>query len=188
MSTEAYAYKSDFNSARDFRYRVRFTNARAAGGVAAQGNYVPFSVESLVADSTLTAGNVTKDIALAVERGNMRFAQIVAMLSEGENPVSIEPFGHTIDANGKVAGNANSFTIAVEYSREPSGYPAGSLVTGSTFVAAAVNKALQTQLVQKRIVHVPSSDPVSTIEEVTAAVMATTDDYTIVVDTPASEY
>ena len=107
MSTEAYAYKSDFNSARDFRYRVRFTNERAAGGVAAQGNYVPFSVESLVADSTLTAGNVTKDIALAVERGNMRFAQIVAMLSEGENPVSIEPFGHTIDANGKVAGNAN---------------------------------------------------------------------------------
>ena len=55
-------------------------------------------------------------------------------------------------------------------------------------MAAAVNKALQTQLVQKRIVHVPSSDPVSTIEEVTAAVMATTDDYTIVVDTPASEY
>ena len=187
MSTEAYAYKSDFNSARDFRYRIRFTNAQAAGGTAAQGNYVPFSVESLVADGTLTAGSVTKDIALAVERGNMRFAQIVAMLSEGENPVAIEPFGHTIDATGKVAGNPNTFTIAVEYSREPAGYPAGSLVTGSTFVEAAVNKALQTQLVQKRIVHVPANDSPSTIEEITAAVM-TGSDYTIVVDTPTTEF
>ena len=103
MSTEAYAYKSDFNSARDFRYRVRFTNLQPAGNSAQQGNYVPSSVESLVAAGTLTAGNVTKNIALAVERGNMRFAQMVAMLSEGENPVAVEPFNQTVDANGKVS-------------------------------------------------------------------------------------
>ena len=189
MSTEAYAYKSDFNSARDFRYRVRFTNLQPAGNSAQQGNYVPSSVESLVAAGTLTAGNVTKNIALAVERGNMRFAQMVAMLSEGENPVAVEPFNQTVDANGKVSNpnNPSTFTISAEYSREPSGYPAGTLVTGASFVTAAINKALQTELVQKRIVHVPSSDPVSTIEEVTAAAM-TTSDYSITVDTPATEY
>ena len=165
MSTEAYAYKSDFNNARDFRYRVVFTNNQAAGGVAAQGNYVPHSAESLDAAGTVTVN--TNDISLAIERGNMRFASIIAALSENENPVAVQAFGDTVDATGKL-NNTTSFTISVEYSREPSGYPNGTLVTGSTFIEEAIEASLAKVNTGLRHKFISGQDPSTIREEVTA--------------------
>jgi len=183
MSTEAYAYKSDFNNARDFRYRVVFTNHQAAGGVAAQGNYVPHSAESLDAAGTVTVN--TNDISLAIERGNMRFASIIAALSENENPVALEAFGDTVDATGKLN---NTFTISVEYSREPSGYPNGTLVTGITFIEDAIEASLAKVNTGLRHKFISGQDPSTIREEVTANPMVTGADYTIVVDSPAGSF
>jgi len=185
MSTEAYAYKSDFNNARDFRYRVIFTNTQAAGGVAAQGNYVPHSAESLDAAGTVTVN--TNDISLAIERGNMRFASIIAALSENENPVAVQAFGDTVDATGKL-NNTTSFTISVEYSREPSGYPNGTLVTGSTFIEEAIEASLAKVNTGLRHKFISGQDPSTIREEVTANGMVTGVDYTIVVDSPAGSF
>jgi len=185
MSTEAYAYKSDFNNARDFRYRVIFTNNQAAGGVAAQGNYVPHSAESLDAAGTVTVN--TNDISLAIERGNMRFASIIAALSENENPVAVQAFGDTVDATGKL-NNTTSFTISVEYSREPSGYPNGTLVTGSTFIEEAIEASLAKVNTGLRHKFISGQDPSTIREEVTANGMVTGVDYTIVVDSPAGSF
>jgi hypothetical protein len=185
MSTEAYAYKSDFNNARDFRYRVIFTNTQAAGGVAAQGNYVPHSAESLDAAGTVTVN--TNDISLAIERGNMRFASIIAALSENENPVAVQAFGDTVDATGKL-NNTTSFTISVEYSREPSGYPNGTLVTGSTFIEEAIEASLAKVNTGLRHKFISGQDPSTIREEVTANPMVTPADYAIVVDSPAGSF
>ena len=187
MSTEAYAYKSDFNNARDFRYRVIFTNNQAAGGVAAQGNYVPHSAESLDAAGTVTVN--TNDISLAIERGNMRFASIIAALSENENPVAVEAFGDTVDATGKL-NNTTSFTLSVEYSREPSGYPNGTLVTGSTFIEEAIEASLAKVNTGLRHKFISGQDPSTIREEVTANPMVpgAGADYTIVVDSPAGSF
>lgn len=182
MSTEAYAYKSDFNSARDFRYRISFTSTQAAGGVAAQGNYVPTSAEQL--DSAGTISISTEDISLAVERGNMRFGAIIAALSENENPVSIEPVDVTVDATGKI-DPASTLVIAVEYSREPSGYTTtNTLTTGAAFVENAVINALNKPYTELRHTYFPSSDPSVKRQEITADPMVSPADYTITVDQP----
>lgn len=175
MSTEAYAYKSDFNSARDFRYRIKLTAMSEPAG----GNGTVYQNNAEQAEVIVPGTVANIGISRQYERSNMRFGGVVRALSEGENPVELKVIEET-----QAAGIATALTIAVEYSREPHGYDInGAAVTGQPFVIAAVTKGLEASYTEARHLFDPTSDPSIIREDLTAAAMAAVN-YTLAVDEP----
>jgi len=175
MSTEAYAYKSDFNSAKDFRYRIKLTGMSEPG--AGEGTIYQNNAEQAEVAVPGTIANI--GISRTFERSNMRFGALVRALSEGENPVELKVIEET-----QAGGIATALTISVEYSREPHGYDTnGVAVIGQPFIISAVQKGLENPYTETRHLFDPTSDPSVTREDITAITM-TGGNYTIAVDNP----